>query len=111
MAQAVKQTVQVAISGVPLEWMNAAGIPPSDQSYVDFIVNHEGGWNGVQKWNYQGSGAYGLCQALPATKMATAGTDYMTNPITQLRWCDSYAKERYGSWANAYSFWLRNSWW
>ena len=37
-------------------------------------------------WNYQGSGAYGIPQALPASKMASAGADYMTNPATEIRW-------------------------
>lgn len=47
------------------------------------------------------SGAFGLCQALPAEKMATAGEDYRTNPETQLAWCDSYAKRRYRGWIGA----------
>jgi len=37
-------------------------------------------------WNYQGSGAYGIPQALPADKMASAGPDWRTNPATQIRW-------------------------
>ena len=43
----------------------------------------ESGWQMV--WNYQGSGAYGIAQALPASKMASAGADYMTDPATQIR--------------------------
>ena len=91
--------------------MKEAGILPSDYSYVDFIVNHEGAWNGTTKWNYQGSGAYGICQALPGSKMASAGDDWQTNPVTQLKWCNGYAKGRYGGWAGAYSYWLANSYW
>lgn len=97
--------------GTPRDWLQAVGIPESDWGYVNFIINHEGGWDGVQKWNHAGSGAYGICQSLPHTKMATAGPDYMTNPITQLKWCDSYAKSRYGGWFNAYQAWLSQSWW
>jgi hypothetical protein len=37
-------------------------------------------------WNTAGSGAYGIPQALPASKMAAAGSDYMTDPATQIRW-------------------------
>lgn len=48
-------------------------------------------------WNYQGSGAYGIGQALPASKMARYGSDYMTNPWTQLRWMIDYVNGRYGS--------------
>jgi len=58
-----------------------------------------------------GSGAYGLCQALPAAKMASAGEDYMDNPVTQLKWCDGYASGRYGSWGEAFAFWKENKWW
>lgn len=92
--------------------MEQAGISPSDYAYVDYIINHEGGWGGTTTWNRAGSGAYGLCQSLPATKMASAGADYMTNPVTQLKWCDAYAKSsRYGSWEIAYNYWLVHSNW
>lgn len=99
------------IANDPKRWMAEAGISESDYNYVDYIVNHEAGWNGATKWNYSGSGAYGICQSLPASKMASAGADYMTNPITQLKWCAGYAQSRYGGWANAYSFWLSHNWW
>jgi hypothetical protein len=92
------------------DWMMAAGISPDDFRYVDFVVRHESGWNPFAR-NSEGSGAYGLCQSLPAEKMASAGPDYLTNPVTQLRWCNSYALGRYGSWAGAYRFWLRARWW
>ena len=38
--------------------------------------------------------------------MASAGSDWATNPVTQLRWCNGYAQDRYGSWAAAYNHWL-----
>lgn len=90
-------------------WMAAAGIPESDWQYVDCVINGcqgvsaEGGWGGTQRWNTAGSGAYGLCQALPASKMASAGADYMTNPVTQLKWCHGYA-QAYGGWKAAWEF-------
>ena len=96
--------------GSHTDWMAAAGIAEADYGYVDYIVGRESGWSAT-KYNYAGSGAYGLCQSLPASKMATAGSDYMTNPITQLKWCNSYAVGRYGSWAGAYNFWLAKHWW
>ncbi len=113
--EAVKQVVVVGTkvtlpAGSHTDWMAAAGIASSDYGYVDYIVGHESGWSPT-KFNYGGSGAYGLCQALPASKMASAGGDYMTNPITQLKWCNGYAVGRYGSWAGAYSFWTSHSWW
>lgn len=88
-----------------------AGISAEDYFYVDYIVSHEGGWSGVTKYNSSGSGAYGLCQALPGSKMASAGSDWATNPITQLRWCDGYATGRYGSWRSAYYFWVNHHYW
>lgn len=111
-------TKQVEIIGTKVElpagshtdWMAAAGIAASDYGYVDYIVGRESGWSPT-KYNYAGSGAYGLCQSLPASKMASAGGDYMTNPITQLKWCNSYAVGRYGSWANAYNTWIAKHWW
>lgn len=93
----------------PEQWMQAAGIAESDWKYVDCVVsgcgviNPEGNWDGVQKWNSAGSGAYGLCQSLPANKMASEGPDWQTNPVTQLRWCHKHAMG-YGSWAAAWEF-------
>ena len=101
----------VVTSQSVIEWMQQVGISPGDYYYVDFIINHEAGWNGVTKWNRGGSGAYGICQALPGGKMVSAGSDWATNPVTQLRWCNSYAIKRYGSWASAYNFWTINRWW
>jgi resuscitation-promoting factor RpfB len=100
----------VVTSQSVIDWMQQAGISASDYYYVDFIISHEGGWNGVLKWNYAGSGAYGICQALPGSKMASAGSDWATNPVTQLRWCNNYAN-KYGGWAGAYNFWVINMWW
>jgi uncharacterized protein YabE (DUF348 family) len=106
-----KGTKSTVIVGDRLDWLRAAGIAESDYMYVDYIVGHEGGWGGVAKWNRAGSGAYGICQALPASKMASAGADYMTNPVTQLKWCTGYAVGRYGSWYGAYQAWIVKGWW
>ena len=89
--------------------MNLAGIQASDQAAVDYIVQKESSWNHLAV--NRSSGATGLCQSLPASKMASAGADYMTNPVTQLKWCASYANTRYGSWWSAHAFWLANTWW
>lgn len=88
--------------------MLAAGIARSDFTYVDYIVEHESHWNPVAM--NRSSGAYGLCQALPGSKMATAGSDWSTNPITQLKWCNSYA-QKYGGWAGAYNYWVSHRYW
>lgn len=92
------------------DWLIEVGIAQSDWPYVDCVINGcegydaEGGWDGVQKWNWAGSGAYGICQSLPAEKMASAGDDWQTNGVTQLRWCHEYAINRYGSWSAAWEF-------
>lgn len=57
-------------------------------------------WN-PQVYNYQGSGAYGLPQALPGHKMASAGADWRTNPKTQIAWMRRYVDVRYGGSCNA----------
>ncbi|MBB2911648.1 hypothetical protein FHS43_002921 [Streptosporangium becharense] len=68
-------------------------------------------WTKESNWNHRArnrsSGAYGIPQALPAGKMASAGRDWRTNPRTQIRWGLGYIKERYGSpcraWAHSRS--------
>lgn len=76
---------------------------------IDFIANHESGW----RWNATNptSHAYGIPQALPGSKMAVAGRDWLTNPDTQLRWMiDTYIPQRYGTPNNAMRFWQQNGW-
>ncbi|GAB1337554.1 transglycosylase SLT domain-containing protein [Streptomyces sp. E-15] len=72
------------------------------------IVDHESSWN-YQAVNAS-SGAYGLFQALPAGKYASAGADWRTNPATQIKWGLNYMNERYGSPCQAWSFWQANHW-
>lgn len=91
--------------GAPAEWMAAAGIAAADQGYVDYIVSRESGWN--PNATNSSSGACGLVQALPCSKVP--GNGY--NPVDNLRWATGYAVGRYGSWAGAYSFWINNHWW
>ncbi|HVS79067.1 MAG TPA: G5 domain-containing protein [Candidatus Saccharimonadales bacterium] len=93
----------IDINGDKTTIMAQAGIASSDFAYANFIISHESGWRPTAE---NPSGAYGLCQALPGSKMATAGSDWATNPITQLRWCSGYADRSYGGWANAYNHWL-----
>ncbi|MER6852808.1 transglycosylase SLT domain-containing protein [Streptomyces flaveolus] len=72
------------------------------------IVDHESGWN-INATNAS-SGAYGLVQALPGSKMASAGSDWQTNPATQIKWGLDYMKDRYGGACDAWSFWQANGW-
>ncbi|MFI0774862.1 lytic transglycosylase domain-containing protein [Streptomyces sp. NPDC021212] len=81
---------------------------PSDQfQCFSNIVDHESGWN-YQATN-PSSGSYGLVQALPASKMASAGADWKTNPATQIKWGLGYMNDRYGSPCEAWSFWQANN--
>ena len=108
--QQVKIGMKVDLpAGTHNDWMAKAGISSSDYGYVNYIIERESHWNPLAK--NRSSGATGLCQALPGNKMASAGSDWATNPITQLRWCNGYAVGRYGSWAKAYQFWTSHHWW
>ncbi|WP_200304306.1 transglycosylase SLT domain-containing protein [Streptomyces adelaidensis] len=87
----------------------AKAVVASDQwTCFSNIVNHE------STWNYQAvnpsSGAYGLFQALPAGKYASAGSDWRTNPATQIKWGLNYMESRYGSPCEAWGFWQANHW-
>lgn len=104
-----KSSPVASVTGEKTDWMKAAGIPESDWQYVDYIIEHESGWN--YRAVNASSGATGVCQALPGSRMATAGSDYLDNPVTQLKWCHSYANERYGSWQQAYNAWRSQNWW
>ncbi|MER8072882.1 transglycosylase SLT domain-containing protein [Streptomyces sp. NPDC094034] len=82
---------------------------PADQfQCFSNIVNHESTWN--YKAQNPSSGAYGLVQALPGSKMSSAGADWQTNPATQIKWGLNYMDGRYGSPCGAWSFWQANNW-
>lgn len=95
-------------AGSHTDWMSAAGISASDQGSANAIISQESGWR-VNATN-RSSGAYGIPQALPGSKMASAGADWQTNPITQLKWMNSYVVGRYGSWQNAYAHKKSKGW-
>jgi hypothetical protein len=70
-------------------------------------------WTRESNWIYNAenaSGAYGIPQALPGSKMATAGADWATNPATQIKWGLGYIKSVYGTPCDAWSFWQAHSW-
>ena len=72
-------------------------------SCLDALWQHESGWSATAT-NYS-SGAYGIPQSLPASKLAAAGSDWRTDPLTQVRWGVDYIAERYGSPCAALSNW------
>ncbi len=72
------------------------------------IWGHESGWR-VNAQN-SGSGAYGIPQALPGSKMAAFGADWQTNPATQIAWGLSYIAGRYSTPCGAWSSWQAHGW-
>jgi len=71
-------------------------------------------WTKESHWNYKArnkvSGAHGIAQALPATKMEIVGTDWRTNPVTQITWGLKYIDERYEYPCAAWSKAKRSNW-
>ena len=70
-------------------------------------------WTKESNWNFRAtnrsSGAYGIPQALPGSKMATVAADWRTNPVTQITWGLGYIKGRYGSPCSAWAAWQSRS--
>lgn len=70
-------------------------------------------WIGESNWNYRASnsssGAYGIPQALPGSKMGTVAADWRDNPATQIEWGLGYIKRSYGSPCNALAQWQGRS--
>ncbi|MFF3325838.1 transglycosylase SLT domain-containing protein [Streptomyces sp. NPDC002889] len=83
-------------------------MPAGQYQCFSKIVEHESNWNHTA--TNASSGAYGLVQALPGSKMASAGADWKTNPKTQIKWGLDYMNERYGSPCGAWNFWQANHW-
>jgi hypothetical protein len=75
--------------------LGSFGWSSSQFSCLDPLWAHESGWS-VSAYN-AGSGAYGIPQALPGSRMASAGPDWQTNAATQIRWGLEYIKGTYGS--------------
>ncbi|GAA2612209.1 MULTISPECIES: aggregation-promoting factor C-terminal-like domain-containing protein [Streptomyces] len=83
-------------------------VPAGQFQCFSNIINQESTWN--YKAVNSSSGAYGLVQALPGSKMASAGADWRTNPATQIKWGLNYMEDRYGSPCSAWSFHQANGW-
>ena len=88
------------------DYLLSNGYTEADFTATVYIITHESGWS-VTATN-PGSGAYGLPQALPGSKMVSEGADWATNYQTQLKWFWGYCAQRYGSIQGAYSYWLAN---
>jgi hypothetical protein len=69
---------------------------------------HESGWN--ERADNPGSDAYGIPQALPGSKMSSAGSDWETRAATQIAWGLSYVEARYNDPCQAWAFWQAHRW-
>jgi hypothetical protein len=101
-----------AASGSPRQiaqaMLGSFGWSSSQFSCLDPLWEHESGWS-VTAAN-PGSGAYGIPQALPGSRMASAGPDWQTSAATQIRWGLQYIKDTYGSPCAAWSHSQATGW-
>jgi len=95
----VTQHRQSAPAGTPqqiaMDMLSSFGWPSSEFSCLNSLWQRESGWNPYAA--NPSSGAYGIPQALPGSKMASAGPDWQTSPATQIRWGLGYIQATYGS--------------
>jgi hypothetical protein len=98
-------SVTTTASGSPQQvaqgMLASFGWASSQFSCLDPLWEHESGWS-VTASN-PGTGAYGIPQALPGSRMASAGSDWQTDAATQIRWGLEYIKDTYGSPCAAWS--------
>lgn len=109
MLEPVKEVVLIgakpkSYSGSHADWMLAAGISPSDFTYVEALIQKESGWNPLAM--NSSSGACGLVQALPCSKLGPNWND----PVVALRWGQGYVTSRYGGWAGAWAHSQSRGW-
>lgn len=110
------QPVQVATTGSKAEYqayakdlcLNSYGWSENDFNCLVKLWERESNWN--PNAHNKSSGAHGICQSLPASKMASEGADYYTNGKTQIRWGLKYIKSRYGSPSNAWAHSQQKGW-
>lgn len=88
--------------------INSYGWSENDFNALVKLWNRESGWN--PNAHNKSSGAHGIPQSLPASKMASEGSDYYTNGETQIRWGLKYIKNRYGSPSNAWAHSQQKGW-
>ncbi|MCB2413366.1 G5 domain-containing protein [Demequina sp. TTPB684] len=75
---------------------------------LDELWKRESGWSHTAE--NRNSGAYGIPQALPGSKMATFGSDWQTNPATQIKWGLSYVSGRYSTPCGAWGHFTSKNW-
>lgn len=88
--------------------LGSYGWDSSQFSCLDALWLRESAWNPYV--TNSSSGAYGIPQALPGSKMATFGSDWSTNPKTQIEWGLWYIRQSYASPCGAWAFWQSHNW-
>jgi hypothetical protein len=102
------------------------GTKSGNKEYAKLWIKQEHGWGKKQfscletlwfresNWNHKAknpsSGAYGIPQSLPGKKMATFGSDWKTNPVTQIKWGVNYIEKRYDTPCGALDFFYARNW-
>lgn len=111
-AELRRQAATPPASGTPQQIAMAMladfGWSGSEFSCLDSLWEQESGWNPYAA--NPSSGAYGIPQALPGSKMATAGPDWETNAATQIRWGLGYIQSTYGSPCAAWAHETSSGW-
>ena len=106
--KAVARTAKGRNKTIAYRLVSRRAWPHSQFRCLDSLWTRESNWN-HRAYN-RSSGAYGIPQALPAGKMATAGRDWRTNPRTQIKWGLGYIKQRYGSPCQAWNHSMARGW-
>lgn len=88
--------------------INTYGWTENDFNCLVKLWERESNWN--PNAHNKSSGAHGIPQSLPASKMASEGDDYYTNGKTQIRWGLKYIKNRYGTPSNAWAHSQQKGW-
>lgn len=111
-ATAAEMKAQVAPGQVTTPEQNRAYakaiLSPADFAAADTLVNRESRW--ITTAANPNSSAYGVPQSLPGNKMASAGSDWRTNGMTQFDWMITYVEQRYGSFQNALAHSTAHGW-
>lgn len=116
-------STELASVALMSRWIEAARSKDGAKAVARNIASSEYGWGKNQfaclaqlwgkesAWDYKAhnyrSGAHGIAQSLPASKMDIVGTDWRTNPVTQIRWGMKYISERYTNPCSAWKKWQR----
>jgi hypothetical protein len=117
---------EMALVSIASRQLEIARVPDGARAVAREIAQSKYGWGSFQfaclnklwtkesNWRYKArnksSGAHGIPQALPATKMESVGTDWRTNPVTQISWGLRYIEVRYETPCKAYKKFQRSNW-